>query len=127
MAMDQSELQALERALHARARVLRGEVSEKLGEAADDAGGMNAGGDFGDQSFSSGESSLDLAEAQRDISELQAIDAALASIAEGSYGNCADCGVEIPPARLKVQPLALRCVACQEGMERRRGERHSSI
>jgi len=127
MAMDQGELQALEQALRARARVLRGEVSEKLGDAAADAGGMNAGGDFGDQSFAAGESSLDLAEAQRDIEELQGIDAALASMAEGAYGFCASCGDEIPTARLRVQPLALRCVRCQEGVERSHGDRHSSI
>jgi len=127
MAIDQGELQTLERVLLERARVLRGEVSGKLGEAAEDAGGMNAGGDFGDQSFASGESSLDLAEAQRDISELQGIDAALASIAAGTYGSCAACGEEIPLARLQAQPLALRCVRCQEGVERSHGDRHSSI
>ena len=71
MALRQDELQALERALRARARYLRGEVTDKLGEAASDAGGMNTGGDFGDQSFASSESSLDLAEAQRDINELR--------------------------------------------------------
>ena len=56
MALRQDELQALERALRARARYLRGEVTDKLGEAASDAGGMNTGGDFGDQSFASSES-----------------------------------------------------------------------
>ena len=127
MAMDQGELQALERVLRERARVLRGEVSDKLGEAAEDAGGMNAGGDFGDQSFAAGESSLDLAEAQRDINELGAIDAVLHALSDGSYGYCANCGAEIPDDRLKVQPLALRCVSCQERNERQRGERRSSI
>lgn len=127
MALGAEELKALEAALTARARLLRGEVSEKLGEAAEDAGGMNAGGDFGDQAFSSGESTLDLAEAQRDINELAAIDAALSALGDGSYGFCASCGVDIPDERLRVQPLALRCVSCQERLERRAGERHSSI
>ena len=127
MALRQDELQALERALKARARYLRGEVSDKLGEAASDAGGMNTGGDFGDQSFASSESSLDLAEAQRDINELGAIDAVLHALSDGSYGYCENCGAEIPDDRLKVQPLALRCVSCQERNERQRGERRSSI
>lgn len=127
MALREEDLKALERALRARARALRGEVSEKLNEAAEDAGGMNAGGDFGDQSFSSGESSLDLAEAQRDIDELSGIDAALVAIAEGNYGFCSSCGVEIPEGRLRVQPLALRCVACQERSERQQSGHHSSI
>lgn len=127
MALAPDELKALERALLARARVLRGEVSEKLGEAAEDAGGMNQGGDFGDQSFASGESSLDFAEAQRDLSELAGIDAALKAITEGSYGFCASCGVEIDAARLRVQPLALRCVSCQERSEKGRGDHHSTL
>ena len=127
MALAQEELKALERALTARARTLRGEVSEKLGEAADDAGGMNAGGDYGDQAFASGESSLDLAEAGRDIAELRGIDAALRAISEGSYGFCVTCGDEIPEARLRAQPLALRCVGCQERAEREGGQRSSSI
>ncbi len=127
MALAQEDLKALEQSLVARARLLRGEVSEKLGDAADDAGGMNAGGDFGDQAFASGESSLDLAEAGRDIAELRAIDAAIAAIADGSYGICTSCGDEIAEARLRAQPLALRCVRCQEQAERQRGQQHSSI
>lgn len=127
MALGKAELDALQRMLQARARALKGQVSSKLGDAADDAGGMNTGGDFGDQSFASGESSLDLAEAGRDIAELRAIDAALDAIGDGSYGMCADCGEEIPAARLKAQPLAVRCVACEEKAERKRGSRPSSI
>lgn len=127
MALGADELTALELALAARARTLRGQVSDKLGEAAEDAGGMNAGGDFGDQSFASGESSLDLAEAKRDLAELSAIDAALSAITEGSYGFCENCGVEIPAERLRVQPLALRCVSCQERNEKQRGVHRTSI
>jgi len=127
MALPQEELKALEDALVARARRLRGEVNNKLGDAAEDAGGMNTGGDFGDQSYASSESSLDLAEARRDINELRSIDAVLAVLRDGGYGYCVSCGVEIPDERLRVQPLALRCVACQERNERQHGERHPSI
>ena len=38
-------------------------------------------------------------------------------IAEGTYGDCIDCGVAIPLARLQVQPAAARCIACQERHE----------
>lgn len=127
MALGKNDLEALRSALLRRAKVLRGEVSGKLGEAAEDAGGMNVGGDYGDQAFASGESSLDIAEAGRDIAELRAIDAALAAIDAGSYGMCASCGDEIPAERLKAQPLALRCVACQDRAERGRGEQISKL
>ena len=127
MALEKSELDALQRTLETRVRVLRGQVSGKLGDAASDAGGMNTGGDYGDQAFASSESSLDLAEAGRDLSELRAIDLALHAIGDGTYGVCVNCGEEIDAQRLKVQPLALRCVACQERAERARGEHRSSI
>jgi DnaK suppressor protein len=121
------QLAVLERTLKERAKFLRGEVSEKLGDAAEDAGGMNAGGDFGDQSYASSESSLDFAEADRDLQELRAIDAALRAIEDGSYGTCESCGLEIPAERLRAQPLALRCIVCQGRDERARGIGRSSI
>ena len=73
---------------------------------------VNAGGDFGDQSFASGESSLDLAEAKRDIAELSAIDAALTAISEGTYGLCERCGLGIEPRRLEAVPQATTCAVC---------------
>jgi DnaK suppressor protein len=122
MALSRDELDALQRALVARARALRGEVSDKLGEAASDSAGMNTGGDQVDQAAGVAESAMDLAEAQRDLNELRAIDAALHALGEGTYGYCASCGIEIPDERLRVQPLAVRCVACQSRSERHGGE-----
>lgn len=46
------------------------------------------------------------------LQEMAAIRAALARIAEGSYGICEVCGADIPEARLKVMPAAVRCVTC---------------
>ncbi|MET0734441.1 MAG: TraR/DksA C4-type zinc finger protein [Microbacterium sp.] len=51
------------------------------------------------------------AEAEREIAET---DAALARVAEGTYGVCVDCGRDIPPARLAARPDAIRCVSCAE-------------
>lgn len=50
---------------------------------------------------------------EHEIAELNAIEAALERLAQGLYGRCQDCGVEIPEARLQAYPTALRCVACQ--------------
>jgi RNA polymerase-binding transcription factor DksA len=52
--------------------------------------------------------------------ELADVDAALARIADGSYGECIDCGSEVPYARLLAHPTAKRCVACQEVREHKR-------
>lgn len=46
------------------------------------------------------------------VKEARAIRAALDRIADGSYGTCANCGAEIPQARLQAQPTAARCIAC---------------
>ena len=46
--------------------------------------------------------------------------AALARIDEGSYGQCVDCGHEIPEGRLEARPEAARCVGCQAKYAKRR-------
>jgi DnaK suppressor protein len=61
---------------------------------------------------------LDIAQVARDARELAEVEAALARVADGSYGTCADCGVEVPAARLTANPAARRCVACQTRLER---------
>src|ERR1700682_5765361 len=47
---------------------------------------------------------------------------ALARLASGAYGQCAECGTEIPQQRLTALPCALRCRTCEE--ERETGTRH---
>lgn len=55
---------------------------------------------------------------EHETAELEAIDAALERIAQGLYGECTDCGVTIPKARLEAYPTALRCVSCQTTAEK---------
>lgn len=38
--------------------------------------------------------------------------AALGRIAEGEFGYCEECGEEIAPGRLRLDPAATRCVEC---------------
>ncbi len=42
----------------------------------------------------------------------QRILAALARLDADDYGYCAECGEEIPPARLEFDPAVPRCIAC---------------
>ena len=46
--------------------------------------------------------------------------AALSRIDEDSYGQCVDCGHEIPEGRLDARPDAARCVGCQAKWAKRR-------
>ena len=45
---------------------------------------------------------------------LQGIEGALGRLERGTYGRCSDCGAEIPAARLRAMPSAVRCRGCQE-------------
>jgi RNA polymerase-binding transcription factor DksA len=44
--------------------------------------------------------------------EARQIHFALARIANGTYGTCANCGEDIAPARLEARPVATRCINC---------------
>ena len=50
---------------------------------------------------------------EHETAELGALDAALERLDAGHGGECKDCGVTIPEARLAAYPSALRCTACQ--------------
>ena len=48
--------------------------------------------------------------AREDLAEIQA---ALARLADGSYGTCQACGQQISPERLAARPAARTCVGCR--------------
>jgi len=52
--------------------------------------------------------------------EVMQIDAALGRMDEGEYGECVDCGQEIPIERLRALPFTLRCQEDEEQHERER-------
>lgn len=82
----------------------------------------NHPGDMGTETF---ERELDqttqvfLAEEERRIAD------ARRALANGTYGTCASCGAEIPPARLEAMPEAVRCVSCQRGLEGLRSQKNA--
>lgn len=49
-----------------------------------------------------------------DRKQLLLVEEALARVDRGEYGRCQQCGEEINPKRLEVQPWARHCVRCQE-------------
>lgn len=52
------------------------------------------------------------------LTELQAVRAALRRLADGSYGNCLECGEPIEAQRLGALPQAALCAGCQSQLER---------
>jgi DnaK suppressor protein len=120
-ALTAAELARLKAELEARRDKLRVEVKAQLAGSGDDrvVGLRNRIQESGDEwGVADGLAELDLAEVRHALADLTEVDAALARIRDGSYGECADCGVTIAPARLAAYPTALRCVKCQGIHER---------
>jgi len=63
------------------------------------------------------EGEIDLALTQLRAETLQRVAAALSRLEEGNYGRCAECEGEIPEARLKAMPFAIRCLECESAKE----------
>lgn len=66
------------------------------------------------------ERELEFALDERETAHLAVVEAALARIKAGTYGECTDCGTDISAARLHATPEAARCVQCQEKAEQHR-------
>lgn len=109
--------------LAARRQTLRAEVQRELANSDDPriAGFKNELAATEDWVLADILTDLDVATVSRDIAELSEVEAALARIADGSYGTCSDCGKTIGWPRLNAQPTADRCIACQEKLEARTG------
>jgi DnaK suppressor protein len=56
---------------------------------------------------------------ERSRQQVQEIQAALARIDDGTYGDCARCGEPIHPKRLETLPTTCYCTRCQEQLETR--------
>lgn len=57
---------------------------------------------------------------ERGQKEIEAIDAALLRIEDGTYGVCLDCGAHIGMPRLSAMPAADLCIGCASSREARR-------
>ncbi|MCC6195078.1 MAG: TraR/DksA C4-type zinc finger protein [Burkholderiales bacterium] len=120
-----AERAALVRQLESRRRTLRAELTAKLSAQDNPAliGLRNRMEETDDWAVADLETALDVAEVSRDAGELREVEAAFARVADGTYGECVDCGKNIPHARLVANPSAARCIPCQERAEaaQRRG------
>jgi DnaK suppressor protein len=107
-------------ALDQRAAELQGELSNAAADERD-AGALSPRTTVQDDADVAEErirDALRAAEARRDLDELRDIRTARERLACGSYGECVDCGVQIPRARLEAMPASARCVECQARHER---------
>ena len=123
MALTQKQTQELHTAIEQRRAALITELREDVERVRNDNFEDLAGAapDAGDESVATLIADLDHADVSRDLNELRDLEAARTRLADGSYGTCADCGGEIGYERLKANPAAVRCIACQTRHEKTYG------
>lgn len=61
---------------------------------------------------------VDLAMSDMGAVDLARVNAALERMGNGSYGECEECGCDIPYARLKLEPQTQHCVDCKSKWEK---------
>ena len=120
-ALNQSQLDLLNKKLNDQYQALLREVREEL---------ANSGnqhriyllnqepGDSGDESLATALADFNLATLNRHIDGLRDIEAAFLRIKSGEYGVCVECGDDVPFNRLQAYPTAKRCIVCQEQREK---------
>jgi RNA polymerase-binding protein DksA len=115
MTLKPEQIEELAAALRARREALTAETHAEADRAREESYRDLAGSvaDSGDDAVADLLSDLDQAEIGRDVAELRAIDAALGRIAQSEYGRCIDCACDIEFDRLRANPTAQRCIACQ--------------
>jgi len=120
MALNRRQIIELANAMTERRSALLEEIRNDVDRAREEPYASVAGAtpDIGDQAVADLIADTGEAEITRDLGELRALEAALKRVADGTYGLCADCGEDIPFARLHAQPGAGRCLACQQRHEK---------
>ncbi len=125
MALTREQSIELGAVIEQRRAALLGEIREDVARARGEQFGELAGPapDAGDESVADLIADLEQADLGRDLDELRAIDAARTRFAEGRYGRCIECGIDIEYERLRANPAALRCIVCQRAHEKDYGPR----
>ncbi len=127
--IDPSQQDLLKARLLQRRQALKGELWTHLhqGEMGDMAV-SNHGAEGSDHAVADLQADIDLKTMSNELVELDAIEAALRQLADGSYGVCTSCGETIAIERLTAQPTATRCLPCQQQLEHRApGPHHASM
>lgn len=95
------------------------EIEDSLGQSLteDQQRRLESARDVGDQALMDLERELGISLMEMRNRRRQSIDEALTRLHEGTYGICAECGIEISERRLQAVPFAKLCVECQSRAE----------
>ena len=121
--MNKAELVAYKELLLGLRARLRGDVNQ-LADAALKKSRSEANGDLSTMPIHMADIGSDNFEQEFTLSlmenegvTLEQIESSLERIEEGIYGQCEECGVKIPKARLNAIPYATLCIRCAEQQE----------
>lgn len=109
----------LKRILEERRREILAQVQEKMRDVRAE-GGIGEGQgvlDAAESSEADIQDDIEFSLIQMKSETLHRIEEALTRLAEGTFGNCFECGDEISERRLRALPFAVRCKDCEEARE----------
>jgi len=96
-------------------REIEGNLGQSLTE--DQQRRLESARDVGDQALMDLDRELGISLMEMRNRRRQAIDESLNRLRDGTYGMCAECGIEISEKRLQAVPFAKLCVECQSKAE----------
>jgi len=113
--MDKKKLETFKKRLETRQQELRRNVSrtQQDGRSSDEGSAQ----DIADKAANSYNKEFLFHQSNAERQLLQMVEAALARIQEGNFGQCISCGKEINPKRLEAVPWTRHCIECQEKLE----------
>src|SRR5215203_3046561 len=109
--MDKKKLKQYETKLHEYRNALLGMVerTEDYGREAD----RDVSQDPADKASNSYTKELLFSQSTTERNTLKLIEDAIGRVADGSFGDCLNCGQEIKPKRMEAIPWAPYCIDCQ--------------
>lgn len=123
MGLSKTQVDELKRAIEDRYALLTDEIRADTSRVRTDSNAASAGAlDRADVAATGQIVYMDNAELERDLNELRDLEAARTRLDAGSYGQCVECQQQIEFARLRAQPMAARCLACQTRFEASRAQ-----
>jgi len=120
MSQSRSRYSELKHMLEDRRREIQAEVQGKMRTVRAEGtwgGKLNEVLDTVESSEADIQDDIEFALIQMKSETLNKINDALARLDHGNYGNCFECGEEIPEKRLRALPFAVRCKDCEEAKE----------
>jgi DnaK suppressor protein len=119
--IDEKELDELRNSLLDYRKQLQQEIHDELLKEGSSAALSLAGRvhDKQEESLSEMLTEINLGLLKQHQQELRNLDTALRHMEDGEYGTCIDCDAPIAIARLKANPMAVRCISCQAKHEQK--------